>query len=226
MAIGIGIAAGVIGNIASKIAKPVMESVVDKVGDAVSSNLENLIGGLLDGPGFNLAKGGKIHGLSGLNPSFILANIDPIGIGGFLAGNIKDSIKGSGKRVMPDRQRPSKGSGPYTNSVSNKLDEILSSNASVEEKIVLLAAVMADKLDQEAEKMMGKWSEELKRVGAQGDHKNKQATKGSDEGQQLEMLRMRLQQITQKKNQLISTASNVLKASHSTKTAVISNLRL
>ncbi len=110
--------------------------------------------------------------------------------------------------------------------VSARIDEIMNSNMSVAEKITMLAALMADVLDQQAEKVMGDWSEEMKRSANQGDHKNKNATEGSKDANNSQYLQVRLQQLMEKKNQLISLASNINKADHTTKSGVIRNIQV
>jgi hypothetical protein len=180
-----------------------------------------------------LAEIGKLAlpALAGLDPSSVIVSAAMSKMEGFFD-------KSTPLQTMPSIPggHPRGAHGPQTSSVSgnsqpnrtlkSKLSSIVNSNATVEEKMMLIAAVMADKLDEEAEKMMSKWSQDLNRTAHQGSHKGTQGTSGDDKSQQLEYLQMRLQQVTQKKNQLVSMASNVMKAGHSTKTAVISNMRV
>lgn len=133
------------------------------------------------------------------------------------------------RRPMP--KAPGECNGPECSSsenddVSSRIDQIMNSNMPVAEKITMLAALMADVLDQQAEEVMKDWSEEMKRTSHQGDPKDKKATEGSDKAQNSQYLQVRLQQLMEKKNQLISLASNINKADHTTRSSVIRNIQV
>jgi hypothetical protein len=101
-------------------------------------------------------------------------------------------------------------------------------NLSLEEKVVLLAGLMADKLDREADTILKKWGNQMQRTAHQGNAQDPKGT-GAGQGNNAESSQyhqVQLQRILQKKNQMISLASNVSKSEHETKKGVIHNMRV
>ena len=114
-------------------------------------------------------------------------------------------------------------------SMNTDLAQIVNNpNLSLEEKVVLLAGLMADKLDREADTIMKKWGKQMQRTAAQGNAQDPQA-KGAGQGNDADSSQyhqVQLQRILQKKNQMMSLASNVSKSEHETKKGVIHNMRV
>lgn len=166
-----------------------------------------------------------------LGPQGLMAGIIVAGMKGFAESAVEG---GTGKRrPMPERpdgamgkRRPMEAASNEQTPLEGKIDEIMNSNMSVAEKITMLAAVMADSLDKQAEDVMKDWSDEAKRSVHQGDHKDTKGTEGNSEAKNSQYLQVRLQQLMEKKNQLISLASNINKADHTTKSAVIRNIQV
>lgn len=99
-------------------------------------------------------------------------------------------------------------------------------NMSIEEKMMMLASIMADSLDKEANKVFDQWTKESQRTQSQSDPKNPTST-GAGQNNNPDMsqqYQMRIQQILNKKNQMVTMASNIMSAEHRTKTGVIRNI--
>lgn len=154
-----------------------------------------------------------------LCPELALAGVIMKGAKGFAEG------MGEMKRVMPSVPRGPQAGEAKGRDLDTRIDSIMNSDIPVGEKITLLAAVMADSLDKQAEDVMKDWSSDMKRVARQGKPGDKKATKSNKESNS-QYLQVRLQQLMEKKNQLISLASNMNKAEHTTKSSVIRNIRV
>jgi hypothetical protein len=114
-------------------------------------------------------------------------------------------------------------------SMNTELSGIVNNpNLSLEEKVVLLAGLMADKLDREADTLLKKWGKQMQRTANQGNAKNPKG-KGAGQGNNADSSQyhqVQIQRILQKKNQMMSLASNVSKSEHDTKKGVIANMRV
>ncbi|MBN2722932.1 MAG: hypothetical protein JXR95_02550 [Deltaproteobacteria bacterium] len=99
-----------------------------------------------------------------------------------------------------------------TTNYNSEINKILSSNMSIEEKIIMIAGLISDKLNGELEDELKKQSQAASGTGSAGN--NSQITENK-----IQVLMGRL-------NRMQTTASNLIQSMHTTKKAMISNIRV
>ncbi|MGM0597449.1 MAG: hypothetical protein ACQES9_10465 [Myxococcota bacterium] len=100
----------------------------------------------------------------------------------------------------------------------NKIDEILNSNLAIEEKIILIAGLVCENLEEQLE---GKLDEQAKMA------KNLEGKEAdASDGGKAQNTENKIQLLMQKLNRMQSMSSNLLQAFHTTKKAQIMNIRV
>ncbi len=119
---------------------------------------------------------------------------------------------------------------PEEPSFMDQAESILGDKSlSIEEKLMRLASLAADKIDDKTEKEMKEWSKELDSTvnkGKNGQSKsNVSKMDKSDRNHYFNMKQMEIQQLLQKKRELMSTVTQISKALFSLHQQIISNIR-
>lgn len=138
-------------------------------------------------------------------PDAMTAGILPDAISKFIenARNMLKRFPFFGRPDMPGRIQKKGNS-------QSEINSILASNMSIEEKILMIASVMTDDMTKDLEKL-------LKKQGQQAN-----GTGGSNS----QNLENKIQVLMGRINRLQTTSSNMLQAMHTTKRALISNIRV
>ena len=201
-----------------------------------SDPISGMMSALLSNPSTSALMGGL--GGGGLMSSIISVACPELALATALMPMAKDilgyGLGGIMKFFGPKRHHHKKAESTETQQETfmSQAEGILSDpNLSVEEKLMRLASLAADSIDDKVEKEMKEWSKELdstmNKSGGKGSQGGSKASKmdKADRNHYFNMKQMEIQQLLQKKRELMSTVSQVSKALFSLHQQIIANMR-